>query len=350
MATMKIKGVKAYVSNGKTYAYHRKSGKPLSSVFGSAEFFAELADIERAYSAKERAGTNARPGTWGALVVKYKEHRLPQLARRTQSDYHKILDWLSPLAPMPLSEWSRGFAIQTRDKAFKQRGRRFANYVIAVVQAVFSWGLEREHISDHPVKGVKAIARPKGMKRANRPWSRREWEAVIAEAPNHLLAPILLCGILGWREGEAIHRPRNDYDRDAKRIKRVSAKSGKLGKTPVPLMISDALDALFPHDAVTLLVSSRGTPWTEDGFRASVFKFLHRLEREGKVDDGLTIHGLRHTCGTLMRELGFDKDTIADMLGQEDPGMAEWYARDADLERKLVGVVNKLDRHLSKHR
>jgi hypothetical protein len=35
-----------------------------------------------------------------------------------------------------------------------------------------------------------------------------------------------------------------------------------------------------------------------------------------------------------MRELGFDKDTIADMLGQEDAGMAEWYARDADLERK----------------
>lgn len=78
-----------------------------------------------------------------------------------------------------------------------------------------------------------------------------------------------------------------------------------------------------------------------------MFKFLHRLERDGKVDDGLTIHGLRHTCGTLMRELGFDKDTIADMLGQEDAGMAEWYARDADLERKLVQVVKRIDRHLS---
>jgi hypothetical protein len=26
--------------------------------------------------------------------------------------------------------------------------------------------------------------------------------------------------------------------------------------------------------------------------------------------------------------------------------MAEWYARDADLERKLVGVVREIDRHL----
>jgi hypothetical protein len=42
-----------------------------------------------------------------------------------------------------------------------------------------------------------------------------------------------------------------------------------------------------------------------------------------------------------------DDSTIADMLGQEDAGMAEWYARDADLERKLAGVVNEIDRHLA---
>ena len=52
-----------------------------------------------------------------------------------------------------------------------------------------------------------------------------------------------------------------------------------------------------------------------------MFKFLHRLEADGKVDAGLTIRGLRHACGTLMRELGFDKDTIADMLGQDDSGI-----------------------------
>jgi integrase len=346
MALVKIKGVKSYVSNGKAYAYHRKTGKRLLSVYGSAEFLAELAEIDRKYLKGRGQVEAAKPGTWAALIVHYKQHRLPQLARRTQADYHKVLDWLSVLDGMPLSDWSRGFAIKLRDKAFQQHGRRFANYVISVVQAVFSWGLEREYVTEHPVKNVKAIERPKGMKRANRPWARSEWDVVIAEAPKHLLAPILLCGVLGWREGEAINRPRNDYDREIKRIKRVSAKSGKVVKTPVPKMISDALDALFPHDAVTLLVNSRKVPWTEDGFRSSVFKFLHRLEAAGKVDAGLTIHGLRHTCGTLMRELGFDKDTIADMLGQEDAGMAEWYARDADLERKLVGVVRKIDRHL----
>ena len=344
MAKIKIKGVKAYVSKGKVYAYHRKTGTLLRSAFGTAEFFAELAAIE----ASMKTGKVApKPGTWGALVIKYKEHRLPQLARRTQTDYHKILDWFSVLDDMPLPKWNRGFAIQLRDKAFQQHGRRFANYVIAVGQAVFTWGLERNYVHEHPIKDIKAITRPKQMVRANRPWSRSEWNVVISEAPKHLLAPILLCGVLGWREGEAINRLRNDYDRDSKRIKRTSAKSGKVVRTPVPKMVSDALDGLFPHDAVTLLVNSRGASWTENGFRSSVFKFLGRLETEGKVDAGLTIHGLRHTCGTLLRELGFDKDTIADMLGQEDAGMAEWYARDADLQRKLGGVVKKLDRHFS---
>jgi hypothetical protein len=41
MALIKIKGVKAYVSNGKTYAYHRKTGTPLLKPFGSTEFLAE---------------------------------------------------------------------------------------------------------------------------------------------------------------------------------------------------------------------------------------------------------------------------------------------------------------------
>jgi hypothetical protein len=35
------------------------------------------------------------------------------------------------------------------------------------------------------------------------------------------------------------------------------------------------------------------------------------------------------------------------MLGQEGAGMAAWYARDAELEKKLAGVVVKIDEHLS---
>jgi integrase len=111
-----------------------------------------------------------------------------------------------------------------------------------------------------------------------------------------------------------------------------------------------ASSALFSQAWMALNASlarvSTGAGFSRTGFQTSVFAFLHRLEDAGQVGDGLTIHGLRHTCGTLMKELGFDLDTIADMLGQETAGMAAWYARDAQLERKLAGVVEAIDEQL----
>jgi integrase len=344
MPLIKIRGVKAYVSKGQVYAYHRSTGTRLKSLYGSPEFFAELKTIEDKHKAKPK---EAKPGTWGVIVKLYRASHLPTLKPRTREDYEEIINWLKPLDGMPLDGWTRGFVLKLRDKAFKQHKRRFANYVVSVVQSVFSWALDREHVSEHNIRQIKPIKRPKDMPRANRPWIRQEWETVTAMAPPHLRAPILLCGVLGWREGEALTRPRSDYDPKTKKIKRISAKSGKVVKTPVPRLISDALDALLPHKAATLLVNSKGAPWTSTGFQTSVFAFLHRLEAAGQVGDGLTIHGLRHTCGTLMKELGFDLDTIADMLGQETAGMAAWYARDAQLERKLAGVVEAIDEQLS---
>jgi hypothetical protein len=35
------------------------------------------------------------------------------------------------------------------------------------------------------------------------------------------------------------------------------------------------------------------------------------------------------------------------MLGQETAGTAEWYARDAQLDQKLAGVVEAIDVHLA---
>lgn len=46
MPHVKIRGVKAYVSKGQAYAYHRATGTRLKSLYGSPAFFAELKAIE----------------------------------------------------------------------------------------------------------------------------------------------------------------------------------------------------------------------------------------------------------------------------------------------------------------
>jgi integrase len=347
MALMKIKNVKAYVSKGRTYAYHRPSGTPLLQPYGSQSFLEELAAVDAAHRGQVKPEAPSVPGTWGELVGLYRNSPkfLTELATRTRFDYEKVLEWLRPLAPMPLASWDRAFVVRLRDKAHKAKGFSFGNYVVAVVGAVFTWGLDRDARLKHPVEKIKKLKRPKELPRANRPWTREEWAVVTAAAAPHLLAPILLAGVLGWREGEVVKRPRSDYDREARRIRRVSAKSGKLVKTPVPAALAAALNALLPHGATTLLVNSRGKPWTQHGFAHSFFTLIRELEGLGVIADGLTFHGLRHTMATQAREMGFDDRTIADMLGQNEAGMAEWYAREAELEGKLEHVVREMERH-----
>src|ERR1019366_680626 len=188
MPSIKIPGVKAYVSNGKTYAYHRATSTKLVATYGSSEFFAELDAIEK----KHRGAPvpEAGPGTWGALVIAYKSQKFPSLAPRTRTDYDRVLAWLSNLDGMPLADWTRGFIVQVRDKAQIKKGRRFGNYVQSVISAVFSWGVDRGHVLVHPGTRIKKIKRPKDMPRANRPWNREEWDAVTQAAPPHLLAPL----------------------------------------------------------------------------------------------------------------------------------------------------------------
>ena len=55
-----------------------------------------------------------------------------------------------------------------------------------------------------------------------------------------------------------------------------------------------------------------------------------RLEREGKIQPGLTVHGLRHTAGNVLADLGADPKTIAAMLGQVSEAAAGHYSGGTD--------------------
>lgn len=48
------------------------------------------------------------------------------------------------------------------------------------------------------------------------------------------------------------------------------------------------------------------------------------------MQPGLTLKGLRHTVATILREMGKDYATIAEMLGQKTEAMAKHYSRRAE--------------------
>jgi len=96
--------------------------------------------------------------------------------------------------------------------------------------------------------------------------------------------------------------------------------------------------------------NSYGKPWTVSGFRASWRPIRQKLEKEGKVQPGLTLKGLRHTVATILREMGKDYSTIAEMLGQKTEAMSKHYSRRADTSKKMAQTVTEFEAEVNRQK
>lgn len=347
MTVVRVKGFQIFEDrHGRWRCYHRKSRTPIDlrkAPIGSAEFFAECARITALSSA-----ITPKPGTLGLLISSYRgSTAFHDLAPITRADYQKVFDYLKPIGDTPLIRFDRPLVVRIRDKA-TEKGRRFANYVKAVLSILFSWGSERGYIAGNAAAGIKDIRRKKGTPEANRPWSDEERHAVLDTVPPHLRQAIALMMFTGLGPKDALTLPRNFYR--GNEIATQRAKTGEPVFWIVPSPLAAILDAMPQHSATTLCTNSDGLPWTQSGFRASWRKVRIKLEQEGRIGPGLTLYGLRHTVAVILREIGFDERTIADALGQKTIEMARHYARGADLRPKMRGVVASFDAELNKRR
>jgi integrase len=345
MTVVRVRGIKRFRDrHGKWRCYHRKTGFPIKADFGSGEFFAELARLNGL--AVQTA--DPRPGSLGMLVAQYRASpEFNSLAPRTRADYQRILDYLRPIGDTPLLRFDRALVVRIRDKA-NNRGRRFANYVKAVLSILFSWGIEHGYIDSNPAERVRNIRRPKDAPDANRPWSDSERHIVLDAAPPQLRPALSLMMFTGLGPKDALTLPRSFYKGGEIATRR--SKTGEPVFWPVPAPLRDALVLATEHNALTLCANSNGHPWTEDGFRASWRTLRQRLEKTGQIGRGLTLYGLRHTVAVILRECGFDERTIADALGQKTIEMARHYARGADLKSKMRGVIAAFEQEMNKRR
>ena len=349
MTIVRVKGFQIFADrHGRMRCYHRKSRIAVDlerTPFGSAGFFAECARITELI----KASGPPKPGTLSLLITEYRASpSFLDLAPRTRSDYQRCLDYLAPISDTALVKFDRGLVVRIRDKATGRHGRRFGNYVKAVISIIFAWGAERGYVASNPAEKVRNIRRQKGVAEANRPWADEEREAVLKAMPSHMLPAIGLMMFTGLGPKDALRLPRNFYK--AGEIATRRSKTGEPVFWPAPQALRAILEAGPRHNAVTLCANSKGQPWTNDGFRASWRKIRVEIERRGLVGPSLTLYGLRHTVAVILRETGADERTIADALGQKTIEMARHYARGADLKRKMRGIVASFDREVNRRR
>lgn len=321
-----------------------KNWNSLEAEFGTAEFIDELALIERKLKT-----SNALPGTLGLLLASYRNSpAFTDLAPASRHGYGRMMNLLKPLDAMPLVELSSQFFAGLRDRVAAKHGRRQANYVMAVLSVAFEHGKEHGIVSENPVKGVKRVKRARDARSANRPWALHECRTVINNMPQHLRLPVALAMFTGLRKGDVLALTKSAI-RDGK-IWRSTNKTGQKVSIPVHPDLSDLLATAPRHDAVTIAATRKGNPWTESGFNSSFIKAMAALKRDGKIGDGLTFHGLRHTVGTLLVQAGYDLDTVRRWLGQKTLAMAIHYSESADTSDRMNQVIEELDPLGSKSR
>lgn len=350
MTVIRLKGFKIFDgrhSNGTVYCYHRKTKTPVNLKkyqLGSAAFFAECARIIEI----SKVMIPAKVGTLGFLFAGYKGHTaFTDLAAHTRRDYQRVFDYLKPIADTPLHRFDPPLVVGIRDKA-AERGRRFGNYVKAVLSLTFSWGVERGLLASNPAKGVKNVRRAKGTPDANRPWTDAERHVVLDEAPVQMKPALALMMFTGLGPGDALKLPRTFYKNGA--IATHRSKTGEPVYWPAPAPLRIILEGAPKHDAITLCANSVGKPWTESGFRASWRTYRTKLREKEKIGPALTLYGLRHTVAVILREAGVDERGIADALGQRTIEMARHYAKGADLTKKMRGVAKKFEREVNRRR
>jgi integrase len=287
-------------------------------------------------------------GSLGDVIRQYKEFGgWAELKPKTQFTYERAFKILEPLRVVRLSDMTRPQILKLRNEEYHPKhGRWMANYIVTVLGILFGFAVDQGLVVANPLEQkVKRLRKPPSEIVANRPWTPEECQAVLDAAPAQLLVPVALAMFSGLRKADILSATLSAI-RDGEITVRTS-KRGVPIRVPLHPQLVAALAKRPATSALQIAITSRGEPWTESGFNASWITFKRRLETAGKIEHGLTIHGLRHTLGTRLREAGADDRTIADVLGQRSLSQARHYSESAGLSAQArarviaLGVTKK---------
>lgn len=329
---VRIVGVQRFKDRyGRTHMYYRRKGAPrvrLDPALDGAALAAEVARLDCLHIEPK-----ARAGTLRQLIIAYRtdSNHWRGLRERTRKDYERVFTWLGSALDEPIFEITAPEVAKTRDKARDQHEPKFANQVVTCLKMVFRHGVEYGLTTVNPAIGLSKATG--GNKRVNRPWRAAEVVAAMDGAPIGLAAGIAIAAYAGVREGDICALPRNCVDGDW--IGFVQGKTRRPHEAYLGPDLRAVLSQIPAHEATTLLVSSKGTPWTVEGFKTAFDRRRAQLVKAGRIRSGLTFHGLRHTGATILEEHGYEESQTKHFLGHGPKTVSGHYGRSAS-RRKVV--------------
>jgi integrase len=210
-------------------------------------------------------GQGPKPGTlWGLVSTYFGLDHFANLSPATRRDYRQCSAFLEPIFDTLVVKIDTPLLSRIHDRASEKIGWRRANMVRTFLSEVFRHCVPRGLIDRNYVTAVIPKARPTGLVRANRPWTRDECRIVMEHAPPQIKGAVAMMMHTGIDPSDALAIKKSDVAD--------GFLWGERGKTRADLAVpvSDELrfilDQLPPHGANTLLANTRGHSWAYNGF------------------------------------------------------------------------------------
>lgn len=380
MTTIRIPGVKHYVSNGTDYWYLRANGarivdpatnKPIDPRSELEAFVARVGAMRRDLEGKSKPA-DVKAGTLLALIRAWrgspgkkgeppKRHPSPEwqtLKPATQKSYERMIDpekgYLRRALKRDLDEiWLKSIdkpnVVKIRNKVAKRFGFWTGNYAVTVLRILFKWGNLYGHLVGNPAEDVPELKRPPELELQHPSWTDPEFETMFAEAKRKgwrgVALGLALGRFAGWPIGDVVNQPRSAWQDPRLVYVRHKARERRVNSVRAPDRLREIiLELLSAAGASRLVVNQASQPYTEDGMRTMVWKLCNELARKKKVRRGLNIHGLRHSLGKELYDLDLERDARKAMLAHVTDEASMVYERDGDRAAKADRAVVALNR------
>lgn len=349
MVKVKLSGLKITKGRGKYYVYRRDTGAAIVRGFegGRSELIKRLAmpDAIGAYNTgrKRSKATTYPEHSLGWLVEWFsnvkKNPDFAKLSPITQEEYKDRLNYLEPEFDAPLNTITQPALYEVRDRCMVEKWPAFADKMMTAASSMFKQAVRRGWMASNPALGIERASQPN--KNANREWRPEEWLAVVKRAPPHLLTAYMIARHLGYRSQSIVAVKWTNYQPDERfgacfrmNHRKNSEENHWLPAAPILQGYLAGLD----RTAEEIATRYNGKPWASpDQLQKQSSNFLAKLEKEGVVGEGVTLHGLRATfAADIKRVTGANDDQVAAALGDRDRRMGAHYTRHVEQENRLI--------------
>lgn len=320
-----VHAVRKKLPNGKykTYYYHRFSRKRLPDNPNSIEFMAALEE-------QSRYG-RAKVGTLGSLMTEYKASpEFTQRSKSTKRIYLIQMDKLKPLQDLSISSLTRGHCKKIQTKYSDKPAT--ANMIIAILNNLMRFAVDMEYRKDNPALNIKSIKTGE-----YRPWTKKEINTFLKDAPQHLFVGVTLGLYTGQRISDCLKMEWDDLEDNFIFVKQM--KTGTELHIPCHTTLIETLDNITKNSSDTYILSRKnGKQYLASHFR----QLLTDRIKELKLPQDLHFHGLRKSAAVALAEAGCTERQIMSITGHKSFDMVTHYTKGADQKRQAKQAIDKL--------